>query len=142
MASRVATARIEIEATPQEVWKALTEPALIGEYMFGTQVETDWKPGSRITWKGEYEGKQFEDRGEILDVEPEHRLAMTHFSPLSGREDRPENYHTVVYELAEQGEGTLVSLSQDGNESEEAVEHSQSTWETVLAGLKETVERH
>ena len=142
MASRVATARIEIEATPQEVWKALTEPALIGEYMFGTQVETDWKPGSRITWKGEYEGKQFEDRGEILDVEPEHRLAMTHFSPLSGREDRPENYHTVVYELAEQGEGTVVSLSQDGNESEEAAEHSQSTWETVLAGLKETVERH
>ena len=142
MASRVATARIEIEASPQEVWKALTEPALIGEYMFGTQVETDWKPGSRITWKGEYEGKQFEDRGEILDVEPEHRLAMTHFSPLSGRGDRPENYHTVVYELAEQGEGTLVSLSQDGNESEEAAEHSQSTWETVLAGLKETVERH
>ena len=142
MASRVATARIEIEASPQEVWRALTEPALIGEYMFGTQVETDWKPGSRITWKGEYEGKQFEDRGEILDVEPEHRLAMTHFSPLSGREDRPENYHTVVYELAEQGEGTLVSLSQDGNESEEAAEHSQSTWETVLAGLKETVERH
>jgi len=142
MASRVATARIEIEATPQEVWKALTEPALIGEYMFGTQVETDWKPGSRITWKGEYEGKQFEDRGEILDVEPEHRLAMTHFSPLSGREDLPEHYHTVVYELEEQGEGTVVSLSQDGNESEEAAEHSQSTWETVLAGLKETVERH
>ena len=142
MASRVATARIEIEASPQEVWKALTEPALIGEYMFGTQVETDWKPGSRITWKGEYEGKQFEDRGEILDVEPEHGLAMTHFSPLSGQEDRPENYHTVVYELEEQGKGTVVSLSQDGNESEVAAEHSQSTWETVLAGLKETVERH
>ena len=142
MASRVATARIEIDASPQQVWKALTEPALIGEYMFGTKVETDWKPGSRITWKGEYEGKQFEDRGEILDVDPEHRLAMTHFSPLSGREDSPENYHTVVYELEEQGEGTVVSLSQDGNESEDAVEHSQSTWETVLAGLKETVERH
>ena len=35
----------------------------------------------------------------------------------------------------------LVSLSQDGNDSEEAAERSQSTWETVLAGLKETVER-
>ena len=45
MASRVANARIEIEASPQEVWKALTEPALIGEYMFGTHVETDWEPG-------------------------------------------------------------------------------------------------
>jgi uncharacterized protein YndB with AHSA1/START domain len=142
MATRVATARIEIDASPEEVWKALTEPALIGEYMFGTQVETDWKPGSRITWKGEFEGKEFEDRGEILDVDPQHRLAMTHFSPLSGREDRPESYHTVVYELEERGDGTVVSLSQDGNESEAAAEHSRSMWETVLAGLKETVERH
>ena len=180
MATRVATARTEIEASPQEVWKALTDPALIGKYMFGTKVETDWKPGSPIVWKGEYEGKRYEDKGEILDVQPGKRLELTHYSPLSGDEasatmlalttgnfapltklaiggcplskswlpgtmsgldDRPENYHTVVYELEQQGEATLVSLSQDGNESEEAAERSQSTWETILAGLKETVER-
>jgi uncharacterized protein YndB with AHSA1/START domain len=141
MATRVATARTEIEASPQEVWKALTDPALIGEYMFGTTVETDWKPGSPIVWKGEYEGKRYEDKGEILDFDPAHRLSMSHFSALSGLDDRPENYHTVVYELEQQGDATVVSLSQDGNDSEEAAERSQSTWETVLAGLKETVER-
>ena len=141
MATRVATARTEIEAGPQEVWKALTDPALIGKYMFGTKVETDWKPGSPIVWKGEYEGKRYEDKGEILDVDPGHRLSMTHFSAMSGLDDRPENYHTVVYELEQQGDTTVVSLSQDGNDSEEAAERSQSTWETVLAGLKETVER-
>ena len=141
MASRVATARIEIEASPAEVWNALTDPAAISEYMLGSQVETDWKPGSPITWKGEYDGKRYEDRGEIVDVEPEHRLAMTHFSPLSGKDDRPENYHTVVYELEQDGPTTVVSLSQDGNESEEAAEHSQRNWETILTGLKETVER-
>jgi uncharacterized protein YndB with AHSA1/START domain len=141
MANHVATAETEIEATPDEVWKALTEPRLIEEYMFGTHVETDWQPGSRIVWKGEYDGKRYEDKGEILDVQPGKRLELTHYSPLSGDEDRPENYHTVVYELEQQGDTTVVSLSQDGNDSEEAAERSQSTWETVLAGLKETVER-
>ena len=53
------------------VWKALTDPALIGKYMLGAQVETDWKPGSPIVWKGEYEGKRYEDKGEILDFDPE-----------------------------------------------------------------------
>ncbi len=141
MATRVATARTEIEASPRDVWKALTDPALIGQYMFGTEVETDWRPGSPIVWKGEYEGKRYEDKGEILDFDPEHRLSMTHFSAMSGLDDRPENYHTVVYELEQQGDATVVSLSQDGNDSEEAAERLQSTWETVLAGLKETVER-
>ena len=70
MATRVATARTEIEASPQEVWQALTDPALIGKYMFGTHVETDWKPGSPIVWKGEYEGKRYEDKGEIIDFDP------------------------------------------------------------------------
>ena len=140
MASHVATAETEIEATPDEVWKALTEPRLIEEYMFGTHVETDWQPGSRIVWKGEYDGKRYEDKGEILDVQPGKRLELTHYSPLSGDEDRPENYHTVVYELEERGTTTRVALSQDGNADGEAAEHSRSNWEKVLSGLKQTVE--
>ncbi len=140
MATRVATARTEIDASPRDVWKALTDPALIGQYMFGTEVETDWRPGSPIVWKGEYEGKQYEDKGEIVEIEPERRLKMTHFSPLSGQEDAPANYHTLVYELEPRGQKTRISLSQDGNESEEAGEHSQANWEKMLSGLKEVVE--
>ena len=65
---------------------------------------------------------------------------MTHFSPLSGQEDAPENYHTLVYELEPNGAKTRISLSQDGNESEEAAEHSQANWEKMLSGLKQVVE--
>jgi uncharacterized protein YndB with AHSA1/START domain len=140
MANHVATAETEIEATPDEVWKALTEPRLIEEYMFGTHVETDWQPGSPIVWKGEYDGKRYEDKGEILDVQPGKRLELTHYSPRSGDEDRPENYHTVVYELEERGTTTRVALSQDGNADDEAAEHSRSNWEKMLSGLKQTVE--
>jgi uncharacterized protein YndB with AHSA1/START domain len=118
----------------------LTDPDEIEKYMFGSRVETDWKPGSRITWKGEYEGKEYEDKGEVLEVERERRLELTHFSPTSGEEDVPENYHTLVYELEESDGQTHVSLSQDNNKSEEAAEHSRANWDKMLSGLKEVVE--
>jgi uncharacterized protein YndB with AHSA1/START domain len=140
MADHVATAETEIEAAPDQVWAALTDPDRIKEYMFGSQVVTDWKPGSPIVWKGEYEGKRYEDKGEIVEIEPERRLQVTHFSPLSGQEDRPENYHTLLYELEERGGRTHVSLSQDNNPTEEAAEHSRANWEKMLAGLKDVVE--
>lgn len=60
---------------------------------------------------------------------------------MSGREDRPENYHTLLYELEERGGRTRVSLSQDKNPTEEAAEHSRANWEKMLAGLKQVVER-
>jgi uncharacterized protein YndB with AHSA1/START domain len=123
------------------VWAALTDPEQIKEYMFGAEVVTDWKQGSPIVWKGEYEGKKYEDKGEIVEIEPERRLKVTHFSPLSGQEDRPENYHTLHYELEERGEKTHLSLSQDNNASKEAAEHSQANWEKMLAGLRQVAER-
>jgi uncharacterized protein YndB with AHSA1/START domain len=140
MADHVASATIEIAAPPGEVWTALTDPEQIEKYMFGSQVMTDWQPGSPIVWKGEYEGKKYEDKGEIVEIEPERRLKVTHFSPLSGEEDIPANYHTVLYELENRGQKTRVSLSQDNNSSEEAAEHSKANWEKMLAGLKEVVE--
>jgi uncharacterized protein YndB with AHSA1/START domain len=140
MTGHVATAEAEIRAPRSEVWRALTDPDQIQKYMFGSRVETDWKPGSPITWKGEYEGKKYEDKGEILEVVEERRLKVTHFSPLSGEEDAPENYHTLVYELEENDGQTHVSLSQDNNRSEEAADHSRANWEKMLSGLKEVVE--
>ena len=140
MTGQSATAQTDIEAPRSRVWRALTDPDEIQKYMFGSRVETDWKPGSPITWRGEFDGKKFEDKGEILEVEDERRLKLTHFSPLSGENDVPENYHTLVYELQDKGGKTHVSLSQDNNKSEEAAEHSQANWEKVLAGLKRVVE--
>jgi uncharacterized protein YndB with AHSA1/START domain len=140
MTGRVATAEAEINAPRSEVWRALTDPDQIEKYMFGSRVQTDWKPGSPITWTGEYEGRKYEDKGEILEVVQERRLKVTHFSPLSGEEDAPENYHTLVYELTENNGTTHVSLSQDNNSSEEAAQHSRENWEKMLGGLKEVVE--
>ncbi len=140
MAEHVATADTDIAASARQVWAALTDPDQIKEYMFGAQVVTEWEPGSTIVWKGEYEGKDYEDKGEILEFEPEQRLTMTHFSPLSGQDDIPANYHTLTYELEQRADGTHVSLSQDNNANEEEAEHSRSNWQMMLTGLKEVVE--
>lgn len=140
MRDYVATARTEIDAPAARVWAALTEPAQIERYMFGAHVESGWKAGDRIVWRGEYEGRRYEDHGEILEVEPERRLVLTHFSPLSGAEDAPENYHTLVYELSESGGTTGLTLTQDSNASPEAAEHSRANWEGMLSALKAVVE--
>jgi uncharacterized protein YndB with AHSA1/START domain len=141
MTGQVATAATEISASRGQVWAALTDPAQIRKYMFGSEVETDWQPGSPIVWRGDYDGRKYEDKGEIVEVEPRRRLVFTHFSPLTGQEDVPENYHTVTYEIDEREGRTHVSLSQDNNASAEEAERSRTNWEMVLAGLKELVER-
>ena len=140
MTGVMASADVDISAPVEQVWAALTEPEEISKYMFGTSVETDWRPGSRITWSGEWEGKAYQDKGEIVEIEPPRRLKVTHFSPLTGQEDRPENYHTLTYDLTEQGGSTHVALTQDNNADESEAERASETWTTMLGGLKKSVE--
>ena len=141
MPNLVASAELDIDATPARVWRALTDPAEITQYFFGTNVETDWQPGSSIVWKGEYEGRTYEDKGEILAVEPGRRLEVTHFSPLTGQEDRPENYHRVSYQLQQTDGGTSIRLTQDNSSSAEEAEHSAANWQMMLDGLKKVAEQ-
>lgn len=142
MTDRIAKASTTIDAPAAKVWDALVNPAAIKEYMFGTNVSSNWKEGGAITWKGEWQGKAYEDKGEIRKVDPPRVLQYTHFSPLAGLPDAPENYHTVTIELAEGGSGTEVVLTQDNNPTEEAQEHSEKNWRMMLDSLKKFVESH
>ena len=141
MTGQIATARIQIEATPERVWEALTDPEQVKEYMFGAEVDSDFRPGSPITWRGEWEGKPFEDKGEVIAAEPGRLLELTHFSSMSGKEDLPENYHRVRYELSERDGQTSVELRQEGNSSAEEAEHATKNWQAMLDGLKQVTER-
>ena len=99
MTGILAKAETEIDAPASRVWAALTDPDQIKEYMFGSQVETSWEVGSPITWNGEYEGRPYQDKGEVLTYDEPRELSVTHYSPLAGQDDKPENYHTLVYTL-------------------------------------------
>jgi uncharacterized protein YndB with AHSA1/START domain len=138
--NRIATATVTVAASPERVWAALTDPAIIRQYMFGSTVTSDWTLGSSITYAGEYEGRRYEDHGQILDIRPPELLRSTHFSPLSGKSDIPANYHTLTYTLVAVDGGTLLRLEQDNNASEEEAKHSAANWQHMLDGLKSVVE--
>jgi uncharacterized protein YndB with AHSA1/START domain len=140
MPDLIARSSITIDAPAAQVWDALVDPTAIKQYMFDTNVTSDWKKGSPIVWKGEWKGKAYEDKGVIRQMEPGRALQYTHFSPLAGLPDRPENYHTVTIQLSAEGERTRVSLTQDNNPTEEARAHSESNWGMMLEGLKKFVE--
>jgi uncharacterized protein YndB with AHSA1/START domain len=137
----IAKASISIDASIDKVWNAFTDPEVIKQYMFGTEAISDWKEGSSIVWKGKWKGRKYEDRGMILKLKPKRLIQYSHFSPLSGKPDLPQNYHTVTIELLRDRAKTTVSLSQDNNETEQARQHSEKNWEIMLKGLKRLLEK-
>jgi uncharacterized protein YndB with AHSA1/START domain len=136
-----ATTTIDIDAPPAVVWRALVEPALIAQYMHGTDVDTDWAVGSPIVWRGVWQGKPYEDKGEVTTVDEPSRLAVTHWSPLTGDEDVPANYHHVTYDLEPSDGGTRLTLTHGNSPTQEAADAMIANgWEPMLQDLKRVAE--
>ena len=134
---------VTIDAPRAKVWDALINPAKVKKYMHGTNLSTDWKVGSPIAWKGEWKGKSYADKGTVLAFEPLRLLKNTHWSPMGGTPDEPENYRTVTYELAEDRGKTILTLTQDNNATQdEADKMAEDNWGPMLQGLKETAEQY
>lgn len=131
---------ITIEANASKVWKAITTPRLIKKYLFGTTVTSDWKEGSAITYEGEYNGKDYKDKGVIKKLEPEKIFQSTYWSSMGGKKDKPENYNLVTYTLSPKAGKTVVTLSQDNIQSEKEKEHMEENWKMTLKSLKKVVE--
>ena len=78
--------------------------------------------------------------GVKLPVEPRKRLVSTFWSALAGLPDTPENYKTVRYELAPQGDRTKLTITQDNNATQEEASEAEKNWRMVLDGIKKLVE--
>jgi hypothetical protein len=74
-------------------------------------------------------------------MEKERMIQYSHYSPLSGIPDVPDNYHIVTVELSNEGNRTTISLSQDNNVDEQAREHSEKNWKMMLESLKKLLEK-
>lgn len=135
-----ATASITLNTNAERVWQALTTPAEIKQYLFGTDAHSDFKKGSAITYTGEWEGKKYEDKGVIIDSIPNTLLHTTYYSSMSGKEDKPENYSNVFYRIEPTGKQTILTITQDNNADEKSRDHSQANWNMVLQSLKKVVE--
>jgi len=145
MSEKIATfigrAHTVIAAPPGRVWEALTQPELVKQYMFGTDIETDWKIGSSIVYRGEWQGKKYEDKGRVLEVVPERLIKSTYWSVGMGMPDRPENYQIVTYELTPGDKVTALSVTQENIPSEDAKAESERNWGMVLEAIKSMLEK-
>ena len=136
----VSKSSIFINAPISKVWEALVSPAIIKQYLFGTNTITDWKKGSPIFYEGQWEGKAYRDKGVIVDIIPEKLLHTTYWSSIGGKEDKPENYNNVVYEVKGENSGTRLSISQDNIADEKQLEHMKENWSKVLESMKRVLE--
>lgn len=133
-----ASASATFNAPVAKVWQALTDSALVKQWMFGTTVASDWQKGSTITYSGEWEGKPYQDKGTIVDIAENEYIKMNYWSVAFG-EDIPENYIDVNYLLESSGDQTILTITQQVRD-EATREHSQKNWEMVLGELKKVVE--
>lgn len=135
-----ARAEINIKAPVSKVWDALTNPATIKQYFFGTDTHTDWKVGNPIRFTGEWEGKTYEDKGTVLAFEENKKVQYSYWSSMSGLEDKPENYMIITYELSGEDDNTDLVLTQENVKDEKTKEHSEQNWNHVLGEMKKLVE--
>lgn len=133
--------KIDINAPVAEVWKGLTDPEIVKQYFFGTNVKSDWKAGSPITFSGEWEGKSYQDKGNIQEITPGKYVKYSYWSSMGGTEDKPENYANVSYTLDEKEGFTTITVTQDNIKDITSKEHSEQNWQTVFGGLKKLLEK-
>ena len=134
-------ASITINAPTSKVWEALTTPSIIKQYFFGTDAISDWKVGSPLIFKGEWQGKKYEDKGTILESVQQKIFKYNYWSSMSGLEDKPENYVNVTYELSGNNDTTTVTITQENIPDEKMREHSEENWRKVISDLKKLLEK-
>lgn len=132
---------LDIKASISSVWDALINPEKIAKYFFGTKAISDWKVGSSLTFSGEWEGKAYEDKGTILQMEKEKIFKYDYWSNFSGQPDAPENYQTITYALMEDRANTVLTVTQDNCKTEESRAHSEKNWNMLLGSMKEMLEK-
>jgi len=140
MESHVVRKQIQIKATPEKVWDALTDPEKTKKYFFHCKVISDWRRGSTIVFKGRlFLIIKVELKGEILEITPGKLLKYT----LKNNGSSETSFSTVTDELSYANGITTLSVTDDVGTGEGAAKRykrSQKGWDKVLKGLKELVE--
>jgi uncharacterized protein YndB with AHSA1/START domain len=130
---------IVIEAPPEQVFRALTEPEALERWL-ATRVESDVRTGGRFRYDFEFDDptQNNAQEGEYLAIDPGRRVMLPWTFPFSPKQTR------VEYALEPSGEGTSLQFSHDGFESGEpwdgARERFTGGWRLFLEGLKRYVE--
>lgn len=144
-----------IEATPRQVWRALTDPGYIALYFDNAGPRSNWRVGSTVEWCTE-EGEPYHDWGQrVLESTPERRLSYTwhnyepemakYFPEWTGdrlAELRREPVSTVTFDLEPVGDAaTKLTMVHDGfAEGSQMLAGVSEGWPQVLSKLKTVLE--
>jgi uncharacterized protein YndB with AHSA1/START domain/DNA-binding transcriptional ArsR family regulator len=142
-----------IAASPELVWRGLTDPAFTRRY-WGIELETDWTPGSTFAMNHVRRGVTVADDEMVVKTyEPYTRLAYTwmvytqELSDAIGFEEghvekaAREPRSTVTFDLVEQRGQTRLTVVQSGFPADSVVLPDISGgWPLVLAWLKTFLE--
>lgn len=125
--------KLILNANSREVWHALTSPSETKKYMFNCEVSSDWKVGSDIIWKGNYQGYESGERGKILEIEENKHLKYSSIDPNFGIEIKPENYLHITYDLNNIGGKTeLITTVENFNGDPTRLEHIAKGWDNIV----------
>jgi uncharacterized protein YndB with AHSA1/START domain/DNA-binding transcriptional ArsR family regulator len=128
---------IYIRTTPERLWEAITDPEIRSKYHFGTQVLSDWTPGSRYEQVSPGAGVTITE-GENLEVDPPRRLVQSMVA-LWSDDVRSQGTSRVTWEIAPVGDSCRLTVVHD-QLPEGAPGELYGGWPMVLSGLKTWLE--
>jgi uncharacterized protein YndB with AHSA1/START domain len=123
-----------VDLSREAVWEGLTNPAIVKQYFFGTDLITTWQPNTPILFRGEWEGKPYEDKGVVQHFTPLQSLSYSYKSSFDPLPDLPENYRLITYQLLHHANGIEIKITQEAADQATA-DHSASNWSSVLDGM-------
>lgn len=126
-----------IEATPEQVWTALTDPQTTADY-WGHSNVSDWQPGSR--WAHvRTDGSGVEDVvGIVVESSPPTRMVTTWAPPDDP--DNPAKTSRVTFDLAPHGGIVRLTVTHTDLATPEDVAAVTHGWPAVLSNLKSFIE--
>jgi uncharacterized protein YndB with AHSA1/START domain/DNA-binding transcriptional ArsR family regulator len=128
---------IYIKTTPERLWRAITDPADTELYYYGTRVESDWGPGSRLVY---YDGAEVSLECKILEIDPPRRLVHS-FTMVYDPEMAAERPSRVSWLIEKVGEVCRLTLVHDEFDGETRTYHEvEHGWAEILSGLKTLLE--
>jgi hypothetical protein len=96
--------------------------------------------GSPLFFRGEWQGKSYEDRGTVLAFEPMASLSYNYWSGFSGLADEPALRQIIRYDLEPAHGGVRITIHQSNVDTQARADHSATNWSSVLQALKNLLE--
>ena len=126
-----------IRVPPEQLWQALTTPAIIQQYRFGMRVESDWKVGS--TWSMYADGSLM-DSGVILESVSQQRLVLSWLNEWQPAFKAEGNSH-CVYEIEPTGASAKLTLTHSIERPDsQFIGAVAEGWPMVISNLKSLLE--